>query len=430
MCSTMRRRWLGRQLAPVAEERGEVTACEATHDEIRAVGLAPVVVHRHHLRMFQPRDALRLGLEPADEVGVVGEVGADDLDRHQASDRRLVRREHLAGGARTDQLAQLVPAHRETAGCAGTHHSGVTRLQRGIVTGHATFELDDRLRRIEADLVGQIGPIGGERSQGLALPPRLVQREHQLTREPFAPRMLTDQTLQLGYDVATATGGEVGVDPVLHRGDPQLGEPGDLGLGERVVGELLVGVPAPERERLAQDERRRGRVGIRQPAPLVHQRLETHRVDVVGLDHQHVAGRARDQDRSVGALRSIGFEQTAQPRDDDPQRVLTIQAGVVPQLVDDPVGRHDTVGLAEQQRQQGAPPAAEVERFALPDDADLSQHPVFQLSGLRRSCSVGGPLVVIGHVGTSPSATFHRLSRPKHAPRHRRSASVSAMKAR
>ena len=59
---------------------------------------------------------------------------------------------------------------------------------------------------------------------------------------------------------------QVGVDPVLERGQPQLLQPRRLGLRERFVAHVLVGRPAPQLERLAKARRRR--VGVpAAPAP-------------------------------------------------------------------------------------------------------------------------------------------------------------------
>ena len=48
------------------------------------------------------------------------------------------------------------------------------------------------------------------------------------------------------------TGGELGVDPLLERRQPQLPETGALRLRERLVGEVGERRPAPQRKRLAQ----------------------------------------------------------------------------------------------------------------------------------------------------------------------------------
>ena len=67
----------GRKLELKAEsDKSRVKATAAYHvdvdDQVRAVGVAPIVVERGDVGMFQPRHQLRLGLEAADEIGLVG----------------------------------------------------------------------------------------------------------------------------------------------------------------------------------------------------------------------------------------------------------------------------------------------------------------------------------------------------------------------
>ena len=78
--ATPRRRATSARL-PVADQ---------AHHEVGGTGLAPVVVQRDDVRVLEPGDELGLGLEPADERRVVGELGRDHLDRHLAPDDRLV----------------------------------------------------------------------------------------------------------------------------------------------------------------------------------------------------------------------------------------------------------------------------------------------------------------------------------------------------
>jgi hypothetical protein len=71
--------------------------------------------------------------------------------------------------------------------------------------------------------------------------------------------VLGHQRLQLPDDRGVAAKGQVGLDPVLHRGQPQLGQPGDLPLGEGLVRHVGKGRAPPQRQPLGQQ--RRGGVG-------------------------------------------------------------------------------------------------------------------------------------------------------------------------
>ena len=68
--------------------------------------------------------------------------------------------------------------------------------------------------------------VGLER---VGLPARAVEREHALRVERLAERVLGDERVELGQDVAVAAGGEIGLDGELERTEAQLLEPADLG---------------------------------------------------------------------------------------------------------------------------------------------------------------------------------------------------------
>ena len=106
-------------------------------------------------------------------------------------------------------------------------------------------------RRLDADLLDQRRPgvpVGLER---LGLAAAAVQREHALRVQPLAQRVLGQQRVDLADELVVAAGGEVRVDRELGGGEPQLLEPADLRVGERLVGDVRERVAAEQRERLA-----------------------------------------------------------------------------------------------------------------------------------------------------------------------------------
>ena len=84
-------------------------------------------------------------------------------------------------------------------------------------------------------------------------------------RKPSPVRMLFDERLELGNERRMTPACEVGVDSGLDRRQAQLVETSDLGLRERLVGEVRERRPSPERERLA--EGARGTLGVSGYAP-------------------------------------------------------------------------------------------------------------------------------------------------------------------
>jgi hypothetical protein len=182
--------------------------------------------------------------------------------------------------------------------------------------------------------------------------------------------------LQLADQVGVAAARQVGVDALLERGEPQLVQPCDLGLRERLVGEVGERRAAPQRERLAQ---LLGRAGGLRPARLAAQPLEQREVQLVALHVEHVAGRARGQ--------PLGAELAPQAHD-----VALDALGhggrrrLSPQVGDQPVGRDDLVGAQQQDRQQGALlDASEHERPVLLDNLQGSEEPELHVGWTDRT---------------------------------------------
>ena len=83
----------------------------------------------------------------------------------------------------------------------------------------------------------------------------------------LAERVRVDEKLELGNELGTDAEREIGLDALLERSEPKLFEPFDLGPRPVLVGELVQGRAAPEREGLPQQaarRRRRGGPGIRE----------------------------------------------------------------------------------------------------------------------------------------------------------------------
>src|SRR4029077_7873774 len=89
------------------------------------------------------------------------------------------------------------------------------------------------------------------RGQRVGLPPSAVEREHELTAQPLAQRVLRDESLCLRDERRGPAEREVGVDAVLERSESQLLEPLDVDAGERLEREGGERVVAPTRRRPA-----------------------------------------------------------------------------------------------------------------------------------------------------------------------------------
>jgi hypothetical protein len=176
------------------------------------------------------------------------------------------------------------------------------------------------------------------RLERVGLAARAVEREHALRVQALAQRLLRQQRLELGQHLAVAAGVEILVDRDLERGRAQLVEAPDLRSGERFVGDVGQGRPAPQPQRLA-----RGALG--------EQPLEPGGVHPVSAQLQLVAAPAR-RDRVVLPVRGHRLAQV--------RHVELHHLGrrgwrlVAPQPVDQPLGRHGRAGVEREHREQGA----------------------------------------------------------------------------
>jgi hypothetical protein len=160
----------------------------------------------------------------------------------------------------------------------------------------------------------------------------------------LAERVGTGERLELTRDLGVAAAGELGVEPLLVRGEPQLVQPGDLGLSERLVRQVGERRPPPQIESVAQQlRRRRGSCA----AGLGDELLEALEVELTRLEAQDVAGRARD-DHTRSELPAQLGDEDVDALDDRRGRRLA------PELVDQPLGRDHLVRVQEQDGEQRA----------------------------------------------------------------------------
>ena len=119
---------LARRELAAREDRPERLALEQLLDDVGRALVRADVVDRGDVGMVQ--DARRLGLllEPAQPVGVGGEGGGQDLDRHVAAQARVLRAIHLSHPARADLREDLVGAE------AGAGSEMASKC-RGILAG-------------------------------------------------------------------------------------------------------------------------------------------------------------------------------------------------------------------------------------------------------------------------------------------------------
>ena len=159
--------------------------------------------------------------------------------------------------------------------------------------------------------------------------------------------MLRDQRLELAGDGDVLPEREVDLDALLDGGQLELGEPGDL--GRAASAELHVRErPTPEEgERLAPGPGRAVSIArLPRGARPRAERLEAREVELLGVDPDRVAGRARD-DRLLSAERAAQLGEMHLERLGRGGRRI-----VSPQLVDEPGGGHRVVPVGQQEHGQ------------------------------------------------------------------------------
>ena len=163
------------------EQVGQRLALDQLHGEERpAVGEGAQLVDRHDARVLQLAADLRLLDEPADQVGVVAEVLAEDLDGHVAAEVGVAALEHgahaAAGDLAVDPVAESRCRRRSRAG------RSARAPRRGRVAeqdaGHGADRRADRVehRTRPERQVERVAGLGSGPGSGTSRCPALTKR--------------------------------------------------------------------------------------------------------------------------------------------------------------------------------------------------------------------------------------------------------------
>ena len=107
--------------------------------------------------------------------------------------------------------------------------------------------------RLETELADEPVASGAVGLERISLAAAAVQRQHPLSVEPLAQRVVCDQGVELGERLGVTAMPQVDLDGGLEGAQPKLVEAPDLGRGERLVRNV------GERRSPPQPHRRRGR---------------------------------------------------------------------------------------------------------------------------------------------------------------------------
>ena len=215
-------------------------------------------------------------------------------------------------------------------------------VERRILAQDRLLELAERLARLDAELLDE--PLARVRvdAQRLRLPPRAVEREHELPAQPLAQRVPRRQCLELRR--RAGRGGRARARrrsaPRSRRAAAPRAAPPRRARSPRTRDRRAPA--APERERGLERPQRLGRLagGIR-ASPVLEQPLEPMRVDLLGLDLEDVAAAPRD---AAARPASNAFRS----RETWTSRLCSAVPGrpVGPERLDQPVARDDLVRRA------------------------------------------------------------------------------------
>ena len=315
------------------------------------VGVAPTTMSATNLFELESKTATEL---PAgvDELALSRpSASADKVAAIAMATSAATRMNRLRDGRGTARVGSTSAGVGTGTSRVGSTSAGVgTGLEGRIVNEDRPFESLEGLARLEPELFVQHASRILVRRQSLSLPVRAVQGEHELAPKPLAEGVRTDQRLELADQPLVAARSEISVDALLDSRHASLFETRDLGLCERIEGEVRECRAAPEGQSF---EERLGcllrSTCAKGPSAVFHEPLELVRVQLVRPDSEGVARTAGDENllRIVGVVSDA--ERLSKLRDVD---LDGLHGGrwrpTFPQLVDQPIDGDDFVSVEEE----------------------------------------------------------------------------------
>ncbi len=295
-----------------------------------------------------------------------------------------------AGDEDGDGLAGLGRRHRGLDRCGRLGSDLRWRLELCVLAQDRPLEALELRARVDPELLGQRPAGVAVDAERVGLAARAVKRQHELPAQTLAQRVLTDQRLKLADERGVEAEGEIGLDPLLERGEAQLLEARDFRLRERLVREVGERVPAPQIEGVVEQFGGGRRIsGGGRPRSLAELMLEALRVEPVRLDPEQVAAGARQHDLARRSPCALGLERLAKLRDVHLERVRRgLGRPRPPQVVDQAIARNHRVGVQQQDREKRPLLGrSERKRLVLVENLKRSEDPEIHLSSGHEATS-------------------------------------------
>ncbi len=207
--------------------------------------------------------------------------------------------------------------------------------------------------RLGAELLDEQHPGAPVEVQGLRLPARTEQRQHQLAHQGLPQRVLPHQPHQLRHELGVPQQRQLRVEPQLHGLQPQFFEVAALHIAQRPRRDVRQRLLTPQGERLAQlggGALQVSAFGQLRRAPAVGRELP--KIALVLAEFEEVAGSPGEEPR--GGVLAQRLPQAHHIGADG--RGGTRRRGVVPDVLGDPVDRDHPVGVEEERRHDHALP--------------------------------------------------------------------------
>ena len=159
------------------------------------------------------------------------------------------------------------------------------RGESGVVLEDPSLQLAQARPRFEPDLLAQPSADVRVVLQRLRLPTAAVERDHRLSLQPLAVRVLARNPENLGEHLLMSPEVELRVDPLFHGHKTKLLQPLGLARRDLLVGQVPVRAPAPETEGPVGERGREGGVsGAPSCSALAEKALEACRVELLGCE--------------------------------------------------------------------------------------------------------------------------------------------------
>ena len=334
-----------------------------------------------------------------DERRPVGEPGAElvaELDGEpRLADAAGAEQRHEPG-CRIEQAAgelrqRSLTADRRRLGARHPEDAGLglrVGVECGIVREDPAFQLAQLGRRLEPQLVDQQHPSFAVTGKRVGLPSGPVEGGHQVPAQALAQRVLPDELLELGQHLVVPAEPEICVDPALDAREPQVVETRRLVPRERARREVGQRIAPPQVGGAGEEDAREPGVVLAERLPPVgQQQLEAGRVELALLELEPIARRARDE--------AAGWQRTPNLRDVQAQNACRRRRrGAVPDRLRQGLdGGRPARPQDERGQRRTRTLRAQLDRRAVHDHLELTEHPDFHLRAMESRCPRrGAPL--------------------------------------